>query len=836
MPTVSQRIHYQASEQGRDGVQIVDTRGREITKAEAIASLGGDKKSYVELVSDASRLETEALCARHPNTPRDKVLADHFSRQARLLDPSGKAVIAVHLEPDNSYHAHIILPGKEQEYPKLEGRNAAAQKAWDKAWNDQKQRHKVENWALENEAKKLNVEAKDLRKEANALAKNKRSNDPSADVRVRHQETIAKQRIDVENRLHEVNLQRLEKTYAARGQMGSLEHLVEVETERHRHTGALRQADRILVGANREKMEREQRELFRHLSAEERKPHREKALIRDVGALNLRFQAELKEAGDYEKSDLEARHARVVEAALLRHEANLLRDKEGDAAKQMAKKSFAKSVFGASADPVRDLMLERQELERRALHVEAEGRGKETPDPSALTRLEARHERERLSLDERVEMRHLTGSRRAEWREAIYTKQVALAMETATMDIAQRPGQKDAIETRLGHTLAAMEADHKAAMIRDQERDLRSRMSLSEVLKHRGTDRAGDAIRDRLKSNLTRFAAGRAAFHGQAFSLMSERHKCEIEALTSRARAVGREPDPKDMKALQARQLGEKTKLTATIGKDTSKTVTKTPKKMLKKGLQQAPKAAMKALEKLQKAAKTTRDTKANRDLDRVKSGAEGVALTAAQAVTTTAVTAIQETAQAAIHQAKHAVAAGVEVSKAVAAAVATANPLVGLQQAGQGLSRVGAEAGKDLAQDAISGAKNTVRDAAQGAKQTTEQALASVTSMGMAAAPEEIQAAMRALKELMEGSAKTVKSAVTLDLVGTLSNAGGTLLGVTKEAAKMVRVPLPMPVDKALDLAAKLPLIGLAAKASKLVAEMGMGGAALSKSIDLDR
>jgi hypothetical protein len=44
------------------------------------------------------------------------------------------------------------------------------------------------------------------------------------------------------------------------------------------------------------------------------------------------------------------------------------------------------------------------------------------------------------------------------------------------------------------------------------------------------------------------------------------------------------------------------------------------------------------------------------------------------------------------------------------------------------------------------------------------------------------------------------------------------------------------MPLEKVMDLAAKVPLVGIVAKAGKLAAELGAGGAAAAKAISVDR
>ena len=81
----------------------------------------------------------------------------------------------------------------------------------------------------------------------------------------------------------------------------------------------------------------------------------------------------------------------------------------------------------------------------------------------------------------------------------------------------------------------------------------------------------------------------------------------------------------------------------------------------------------------------------------------------------------------------------------------------------------------------------------------------------------------------------KTAKSIVTLDLIGAGASAGEGALGVARESGA-VRGALPMPLEKALDIAAKIPLAGVLAKGAKLVAELGAGAITASRSIGIDR
>jgi hypothetical protein len=107
---------------------------------------------------------------------------------------------------------------------------------------------------------------------------------------------------------------------------------------------------------------------------------------------------------------------------------------------------------------------------------------------------------------------------------------------------------------------------------------------------------------------------------------------------------------------------------------------------------------------------------------------------------------------------------------------------------------------------------------------------------MGLGAAPPELQASIRATKEATLAALKTAKSLVTLDFIGAGTSAGEGVLGVVKEGSAMLRGSLPMPVEKVVDLASKIPLLGIVAKGAKLAAELGVGGAKVAKALDVDR
>jgi hypothetical protein len=163
-------------------------------------------------------------------------------------------------------------------------------------------------------------------------------------------------------------------------------------------------------------------------------------------------------------------------------------------------------------------------------------------------------------------------------------------------------------------------------------------------------------------------------------------------------------------------------------------------------------------------------------------------------------------------------------------------NPFAGAKVAAEGYSKVGATAAKDAVQDAQSGGKAVTKDAIQAGGDSAQKALAGLGSMGLAAAPPELQASIRATKEATMAALKTAKSIVTLDFIGAGTSAGEGVLGVAKEGSAMLRGSLPMPVEKVADLASKIPLVGIVVKGAKLAAELGVGASKAAKVVELDR
>lgn len=870
MASLGRRVHYQASEVDRESVQVVDSEGQDLSVEQSLERMGGPEHAYTEVVSDASVLETRALCERHQDMEPEEVVRAHFAEQARLLEGKYYAgekriLVAVHGEPDGSYHAHLLLPSDRTDLRNLDGQYGEARKAWDAAWRKDRKLKAIRDPQKREEAR---AEQTEFRAKIKAIQEEKRAID--CELREARKEQDA-ERINQANRAyanqaggleefrHALEMERIDRFYGARGMAESLEHKVEQAAEQDRHVAAERQVQAAKFGLQRAEVaqqNRAEREDFKHLDAAQRLIIREAGLERELAVVRDAQAWRLSEIqpGTLEHEAQVERHAKEIEGILLRHEAAKLRDQERELGRVEGQRTGwserLKEAVGITPrprlqtaerrielHPLRQQMMEtRHEMERNALVSSAAGRGKETT-PEMLEKLQARQNEEvealnrrtrlaqlsllrttvgRLNQADRDGLRPLDAAQRLVVREVGLERELALVRETHALRLAgMQTGTPEYVAQaeRQKKEVKGILLRHEIAKLRDQERDL-------VVLGGEGDVRA------------------------QRESLMSQRHGLERQALIVSAVGRGKEIAPEDALRLEQRQSNERSRLAAepsrraanravsaaaSKGKAVARGVAKLPSEAIKK--------VQKALEKLHKGHR--RGPKIE-GAEVLKGTAERVGHSAILGVAKVATTAAVEAGKAALHQAKHAAEAARVTAQAIA--VGVINPVAGVKEAGKGYAEVGAKSAQTAGKDLVSGAKNTSRDAATAAKDTAQQGLGSLVSGGLSAAPQEVQALARTLKEAVAASARAtrqlVQGVVTLNplqaIGGTATEVAKGGLAIGKEATKMVAAKLPMPVEKTLDLAAKIPVLGLAAKAAKLSAEVSVGG--LAKGPDLGR
>jgi hypothetical protein len=714
MPMLARRVNYQAASGSRESAQLVDMLGREVPEAEAVKRLGGKNAAYVEVLSAPSRLECEAICVRRPDLDREDAMAAHFAAQARIMDPTGKAIVAVHGDADGGHHAHILLPGVEKDYKQLSGENGFAQWAWKRAYWQERPEAPIRDLVANRQSKELGKALADLdfKGSRNALTKGQREalkNATTAQDRLAIRENFRTRERDLEARHRELKLAQLEVQFAARGMAGSLDHQVEIEFENVRHQGEARRAEARRIGQEAYQARynsADLREAFKHMSALERVAVRAKALERELVVLKARFDAE-KRFIDQDPTRFEAdkpdakveqdRHCEeACKGALLRHQATLLRDRE-------------------------------------------EG-------------------------------------------------------------IAKAPGQ-----------------------------------SIAERL-----------VRNRLRRCVSRIPGASIGLRAQALlgrtELMQQRHPMEREALVAEAQSKGlKEPSPKALAKLETRQAKECKGLAKSKAKlallTPTRQATRTLKRFSTRAIVGSISKARQGLKKLMEASKKGKGVEKPRSMEYLEAGqqaAEGAALGVVTGAGKVALMVAVEAGKAALHQAQNAGQAVAVTAQAIATGIV--NPFAGAKVAAEGYSKVGATAAKNVVQDAQSGGKAVTKDAMQAGRDSAQQALTGLGSMGLAAAPPELQASIRATKEATMAALKTAKSLITLDFIGAGASAGEGVLGVAKEGSAMLHGSLPMPVEKVVDLASKIPLVGIVAKGAKIAAELGIGASNAAKIIEISR
>lgn len=558
MASANRKMAYLASEHGRENSALLDHESQPIHHADATERIGGKDADYVEAVSSSSRLECEALYARETERAvregeaersHQEVMAEFFGDQFRQLDVTGTGSYALHGQSDGSYHAHYMLKGERDQYPHLEGPKGALQKAWDETWRKGEDRAIQVQWSVRERLDPIQEElrqAKDQRKELTREQKQAQQ-DLSAEVRVRLREEHARRAADIEMRMHVLEIHRIEIVYASRNQTGKLEHQVALEREQDRHTGAARKvqmdllniqrwqarqldaqdADRFLKDLHSEFRPsdmNQQREAFKYLEIDQRKQVREAALERELEVLKTKHEQDKTPS-----EETLARNAEENRAVLLKFEAGLLRDQEGEWSKRQ--KDTA-TQLSEGKDPVRDLVLQRHTIEQEALKAEAAARGLGEPDERSQGRLERRQADELVRLDERQAIRNLPAEQRDRHRsETLELRRELLKVQYEREREAHPEIAKKLVESE-AKALAVLGVEHRVQLLRDRESD------------HRLSEKSA---RDR---------------HVEALSLMQERHGLEVKALELKAQAFGREqPDTEDKVALQKRHAAETEKL-----------------------------------------------------------------------------------------------------------------------------------------------------------------------------------------------------------------------------------------------------------------------------------
>ena len=567
MPSLDRRVYYHESQEGRDAVQMFDSKGEQLDGKDAIERLGGKDHVYTELVSDLSLKEVHCLQERHPDLSQEEVVRNQLAAQARHLEGryfESQTIISVaaHQEPDGSWHGHLLLPDTEQGLKErqvgrkrdLKGPNGAAIEAWDKAWRDDRiifrypsDKARQEGQMAQDAFQKTLEELRDQKSEARrVLREGTQSVLGDAEKVLAFQRAFSETSLRIEEERHQVAVQKVDHFFQSRQMDQNLEHLVELEREGHRHTGEMRLAGNAKYGIWRAQVRHQNavdRTPFRHMSAKERRQVRDQGWDREMEVVKAKhdFQASLLASKGPEMEALECRQAKEIEALTLRNEAAKLRDQEQELLKSCGvTRGWADKANGKAhaIGPTRqerlaevlithgNLLETRQEIERKALQAEAESRGRTAPEGERIARLAAQQERERENFLDLYQVRNAHGQTRLAARERILQRAKEELKERYEENVERErsPEGRELLASKHLLQIEILEARNRVDQLRDRDEDLGAHFREMALLLKDGQDLKGD--------------------------LMAARHQAERDLETLR--------NPDGMDILEARQERER--------------------------------------------------------------------------------------------------------------------------------------------------------------------------------------------------------------------------------------------------------------------------------------
>jgi len=239
-PRADRRMHYLASEHGRDSACLLNVEGRALSVEEAIAVIGGKDAIYHEVILAGSDSECEAIRLRSPEDPHGAI-RDAGLNVARAYAHGRPFVLAIH-EGDGRFHVHIAVARESQ--GQVLGRNGALQKVWDHEYFGEEGR--ILDWESHKHFLALKAQVQQVirqqhenrvhRREAIREAPPTRKPKVARPFEVKSRELI--------ERRYQLELAALDARYQARGSLGSARHRSEQERVEHRRTGALNRLDR----------------------------------------------------------------------------------------------------------------------------------------------------------------------------------------------------------------------------------------------------------------------------------------------------------------------------------------------------------------------------------------------------------------------------------------------------------------------------------------------------------------------------------------------------------------------------------------------------------------
>ncbi len=234
------RMHYLASEHGRDSACLLSVEGKALSVEEAITAIGGKTATYHEVILAGSDSECETLRQRNPEDQQGAIRESGL-RLAHDYAHGRPFVLAIH-EGDGRFHFHIAVAGASK--GQTMGRDGTLQQVWDREYFGDEPR--ILDW--DSHKRFLTIKAQ-VRQVIQRQQENHRSRrdairraDPGRKTEVARP-FEAKSRELIEQR-YILEIAALDARYQARSSLDGPRHRSEKERVEHRRTGALHRLDR----------------------------------------------------------------------------------------------------------------------------------------------------------------------------------------------------------------------------------------------------------------------------------------------------------------------------------------------------------------------------------------------------------------------------------------------------------------------------------------------------------------------------------------------------------------------------------------------------------------
>lgn len=229
------RVEYLASDHDRDKAVLLNGRGEEITRRQALEAFGGKEAPYHEVIYAPSGAECRALEERFGSP---EAAQQEMARQlAGRLSPDHPCLVAVHTHGDR-WHLHMPIQGEAPS--RLLGPTGEAQRAWDEVLRATRPRERIVDWEAHQRSETLRDELKGVQREQRQLDRDRyqairSERNPARKLEIA--QGFDQRGLDLVVHRHQLEVGCIQARYEARGRAGSWDHRAEVEKADQRRAG-----------------------------------------------------------------------------------------------------------------------------------------------------------------------------------------------------------------------------------------------------------------------------------------------------------------------------------------------------------------------------------------------------------------------------------------------------------------------------------------------------------------------------------------------------------------------------------------------------------------------